>query len=338
MKMDKSLPLDSPADVRAAVTQAESDGYDAIWTSETRHDPLMQLAVASTVVQRAQLGTAITVAFARNPMNLAVAANDLQVLTGGRFLLGLGSQIKPHITRRFSMPWSHPAPRMREFILAMRAIWDSWQNDTPLAFEGEYYTHTLMTPFFAPEKHDFGPPKVLLAGVGELMTATAGEVADGFLCHGFTTERYVREVTLPGLERGFAASGRTRADFTLSLPVFVVTGRSDEEWERARTGTKRQIAFYGSTPGYHGVLRLHGWDDVGPQLNELSRKGEWVAMGDLITDEMLDTFAVVAPPDEVAPAIVARYGDVLDRVNLDTPYESDAEMWSATRAQLKASG
>jgi probable F420-dependent oxidoreductase len=176
----------------------------------------------------------------------------------------------------------------------------------------------------------------MLAAVGDLMTEVAGEVADGMILHPFTTERYVREVTLPGLERGFATSGRTRADFTLSLPVFVVTGTTDAEWDAARTGTKQQIAFYGSTPGYHGVLRLHGWDDVGTKLNELSRQGEWVAMGELITDEMLETFAVVAPPDGLADAILARYGEILDRLNFDAPYQSDPEMWKGVLAQLKS--
>jgi len=234
------------------------------------------------------------------------------------------------------MPWSHPAPRMREFILGMRAIWAAWSGEEKLAFKGEFYTHTLMTPFFDPGPNPFGPPKVMLAAVGDLMTEVAGEVADGMILHPFTTERYVREVTLPGLERGFTTSGRTRADFTLSLPVFVVTGTTDEEWEAARRGTKQQIAFYGSTPGYHGVLRLHGWDDIGTQLNQLSRKGEWVAMGELITDEMLETFAVVAPPGDLAAGIVARYGDVLDRVSFDTPYASDPGIWTQLVADLKA--
>ena len=197
-----------------------------------------------------------------------------------------------------------------------------------------------MTPFFDPGPSEFGPPRVMLAAVGDKMTEVAGEVADGIILHPFTTERYVRESTLPGLERGFAAAEgqRTRADFTLSLPLFVVTATDDERWDAARTGTKRQIAFYGSTPGYHGVLRLHGWEEVGLELNRLSRQGEWVAMGELITDEMLDTFAVVAAPDDLAGAITARYGDVLDRVSFDTPYETDPEIWSAVVAALPAGG
>jgi probable F420-dependent oxidoreductase len=192
-----------------------------------------------------------------------------------------------------------------------------------------------MTPFFDPGPNPFGPPNVTLAAVGELMTEVAGEVADGVVLHPFTTERYLRERTLPGLERGFEKSGRARTDFTLSMPVFVVTGTSDAESDDARTGTKRRIAFYGSTPGYHGVLRLHGWERVGTKLNEPSRGGEWAAMGELITDEMLETFAVVAPPDELAGAIAARHGDILDRVNLYTPYEADPELLTSALRQLK---
>jgi probable F420-dependent oxidoreductase len=325
-------------EIEARAQALEADGYDGVATAETSHDPFFPLLLAARATERLELATEVAIAFARTPMTMALIANDLQLASKGRFTLGLGSQIKPHIERRFSMPWSHPAARMREFILAMRAIWDAWSGGAKLDFRGEFYTHTLMTPFFDPGPNPFGTPRVNLAAVGDRMTEVAGEVADGMILHPFTTERYVREVTLPGLERGFTAGGRTRAAFTISLPVFVVTGRNDAECERARAGTKRQIAFYGSTPGYHGVLRLHGWEDVGAQLNELSRKGEWVAMGELITDEMLDAFAVVAAPDDVAAAIVARFGDVLDRVSFDAPYDSDPEMWTAARAQLKALG
>jgi probable F420-dependent oxidoreductase len=224
---------------------------------------------------------------------------------------------------------------MREFVLAMRAIWSAWSTGEKLDFRGEFYTHTLMTPFFSPGPNPYGPPKVMMAAVGDKMTEVAGEVADGMILHPFTTEKYVRDVTLPGLQRGFSAAGKTRADFTLALPLFVVTGTTDDEWAAARKGTREQIAFYGSTPGYHGVLRLHGWEDVGAELNQLSRRGEWVAMGELITDEMLETFAVVAPPGDIAAGIVARYGDVLDRVSFDTPYASDPAVWTQLVADLR---
>ena len=312
----------------------EADGYAGGVSAEMGHDPFFPLVLAAQATERLEVATGVAIAFARTPMTLAMIANDVQLAAKGRFSLGIGSQIKPHIERRFSMPWSHPAARMREFVLAMRAIWSAWNTGDKLDFRGEFYTHTLMTPFFSPGPSPYGPPKVMMAAVGDRMTEVAGEVADGMILHPFTTERYVREVTIPGLQRGFAAAGKTRADFTLALPLFVVTGTTDDEWAGARKGTREQIAFYGSTPGYHGVLRLHGWEDVGTELNQLSRRGEWVAMGELITDEMLETFAVVAPPDDLAGAIVARYGDVLDRVSFDTPYASDPAIWTPLVAAL----
>ncbi len=245
-------------------------------------------------------------AFARNPMTLANTAWDLQTYSQGRFILGLGSQIKPHITKRFSMEWSHPAARMREMVLAIRAIWDTWQNGTKLDFRGDFYTHTLMTPFFAPPKEDlagFGVPKIYLAGVGELMTEVAGEVCDGFLCHGFTTEKYLREVTLPALERGRAKAGKTMEGFEIVGPSFVVTGTDDKQMETASAGTRQQIAFYGSTPAYKPVLELHGWGGLQEELNGLSKQGEWVKMGTLIDDEILNTFAVVGEPEQIAPEL-----------------------------------
>ncbi len=317
----------------------EADGYDGGTTAEMGHDPFFPLVLAAQATERLEVATGVAIAFARTPMTLAMIANDVQLAAKGRFALGIGSQIKPHIERRFSMPWSHPAPRMREFILAMRAIWSAWATGEKLDFRGEFYTHTLMTPFFSPGPNPFGPPPVYLAAVGDKMTEVAGEVADGMILHPFTTERYVREVTLGSLARGFANAGdKTRADFTLALPLFIVTGTNDEEWATARKGTREQIAFYGSTPGYHGVLRLHGWEEVGLELNQLSKRGEWVAMGELITDEMLETFAVVAAPDDLAAGILARYGDVLDRVSFDAPYASDPEVWKQLIVDLKAAG
>ncbi len=313
----------------AAAQKQEAAGYDGIWAAETSHDPFLALTLAAEHTSTVELGTGIVVAFARNPMTLAQSAYNLNEFSEGRLLLGLGSQIKPHITRRFSMEWSHPAPRMREFILAMRAIWDCWANGTKLDFRGDFYQHTLMTPFFNPGPNPYGAPKVFLAGVGELMTKVAGETADGFLAHGFTTESYLREVTLPALEAGMAAGGRTREDFQISLPGFVVTGANEEEMERAATGVREQIAFYGSTPAYRGVLDHHGWGDLQPQLNGLSKEGKWKEMGELITPEILETFAVVAEPDQVPQALLARYGDLVDRLSFYTPYQSDPDTWRA---------
>ena len=260
-------------------------------------------------------------------MNLAVVANDLQHLTKGRFMLGLGSQIKAHITRRFSMPWSHPASRMRELVLAIRAIWATWETGEKLDFRGEFYTHTLMTPFFVPEKHPYGNPKILLAAVGELMTEVAGEVGDGLLVHGFSTERYIREVTLPALERGAAKAGKSRADLTVSYPGFLVTGATEAAVAAASQAVRQQIAFYGSTPAYRPVLELHGWGDLQTELNTLSRRGEWVKMGQLIDDEVLRAFAVVCPIDEVADQVKARVGDIVDRFTFYAPYKMDPDEW-----------
>jgi probable F420-dependent oxidoreductase len=315
---------------------AEEDGYHGVWCAETGHDPFLPLLIASQHTERIELGTGIAVAFARSPMNVAILANDLQLYSKGRFLLGLGSQIKPHIEKRFSMPWSHPAPRMREFVLAMRAIWSCWHEGTKLDFQGEFYRHTLMNPFFNPGPNPYGAPKVFVAAVGELMTEVAGEVADGLLVHGFTTERYLREVTLPALDRGLAKAGRTRADVQIAYPGFVVTGVDEGSTEAATGAVKAQIAFYGSTPAYRPVLDLHGWGDLHPELNALSKQGEWATMAGLVTDEMLEAFAVVAPVEGVASAVLARFGDVVDRFGFYAPYQMEKERWRAVLAALSA--
>ena len=335
MKVDGGIG----GDLRGAGTaarQQEDQGYDGLWTAETAHDPFFPLLLASQQTERVELGTGIAVAFARNPMNLAQIAWDLQAASRGRFILGLGSQIKPHITKRFSMPWSHPAPRMREMILAIRAIWASWNDGTKLDFQGDFYTHTLMTPFFNPGPNPHGNAKIFLAGVGELMTEVAGEVCDGFLCHGFTTERYLREVTLPALERGAAKAGRSLAEVEISGPAFVVTGTTEEEMAASIQGTKQQIAFYGSTPAYRGVLDLHGWGGLQDDLNRMSKAGQWKEMGELITDEILHAFAVVAEPEQLAAGLNERYGGVVQRISFYAPYASDPERWRGVMDQLHA--
>jgi probable F420-dependent oxidoreductase len=340
MKIDAGLTGDiTQAADRAA--QIEAEGYSGAWTAETAHDPFLPLTVAATSTSEIELGTSIAVAFARNPMLLANIGWDLQTLSQGRFVLGLGSQIKPHITKRFSMEWSRPAARMREMVLAIRAIWDTWQNGTPLQFRGEFYRHTLMTPFFTPnpaDLGDFGPPKIFLAGVGPLMTEVAGEVCDGFFCHGFTTEKFLREVTIPALERGRAKAGKTMDDFQIVGPSFVVTGTNDEQMEKAAAGTRQQIAFYGSTPAYRPVLDIHGWGGLQEELNALSKQGEWVKMGELIDDEILNTFAVVGQPETVAPELGRRYGDVISRISFYAPYESEGDRWSSVIDGIKQLG
>ena len=338
MKLDGGIPS-SLHNAASSAQELERAGYTGGWTAETSHDPFLPLLLAAEHTSTLEIGTSIAVAFARNPMTLANTAWDLQSYSKGRFILGLGSQIKPHITKRFSMEWSHPAPRMREMILAIRAIWDTWENGTPLNFKGDFYTHTLMTPFFAPERAELaghGTPKIFLAGVGELMTEVAGEVCDGFICHGFTTERYLREVTIPALERGRAKAGKTMEGFEVMGPSFVVSGNSEAELEAASAGTRQQIAFYGSTPAYRGVLELHGWGEMQDELNGLSKQGKWVEMGNCITDEILNTFAVVGEPEHIAPELHRRYGDVIQRISFYAPYKTDPERWSKVLADLRS--
>ncbi len=305
----------------------EKEGYAGLWTFETAHDPFVSLMPIAEHSERIALGTSIAVAFARSPMTMAYTANDLQMHSGGRLLLGLGSQVKPHIERRFGMPWSHPAPRMREYISALQAIWTSWNTGERLNFRGDFYSHTLMTPFFAPEPNPWGPPKVYLAAVGEHMTRVAGEVCDGVIPHSFTTQRYLRERTIPLLEEGLARNGRTLADFSISFAAFVVTGRTEEEMAVADRGVRKQIAFYGSTPAYRSVLEMHGWAELGVELNRLSRDADdpdrWNKMGELIDDEMLSAFAVTAEPEGLGQALVQRYGDIVDRFTFYAPYEYD---------------
>jgi probable F420-dependent oxidoreductase len=337
VKVDTGLPMSTdPQVIVEAAKEAERQGWDGVLTAETGHDPFFPLLLAAEHTERIELGTGIAVAFARSPMIMANVGYDLQAFSRGRCILGLGSQIKAHIEKRFSMPWSHPAARMREFVLAMRAIWACWNEGEKLDFEGDFYRHTLMTPFFNPGPNKYGVPKVFLAAVGERMTEVAGEVCDGILLHGFTTERYVREVSIPALERGWAKAGKTRGQFEVTGPMFVVTGTNEEEFATARAGTKQQVAFYGSTPAYRGVLELHGWGDLQGELNRLSKQGEWEAMGELITDDILAEFAVVGEPEEIPKLMLERYGDVLDRISLYAPYRSDPDRWARVLAGFHA--
>jgi len=315
-------------DAGADAARLESEGYDGIWTGETKHDPFMTMLQAAGSTERASIGTAVAIAFARTPMLTAQSAYDLAEVSHGRFVLGLGSQVKPHIERRFSMPWSHPADRMREYVLALRAIWAAWTDDVPLRFEGEYYTHTLMTPFFAPERHEFGAPPVYLAGVGPRMTEVAGEVCDGFFIHPFTTDRYLHEVTLPALLRGRSRVGRTDLEgFTMAGPVFTCTGRDERELATAIAGTKQQIAFYASTPAYRSVLELHGWGDLQTELTRMTKQGRWSEIGSVIDDELLQTFAVVGEPAAVGRGLQERWGAVATRISLYATYDADPSIW-----------
>jgi probable F420-dependent oxidoreductase len=334
MKIDGGIGLDLTTAGQQA-KEAEDFGYDGIWVPETSRDPFLPLVLATEHTERLEIGTSIAVAFARSPMTLANTAYDLTQYSKGRFILGLGSQIKPHITKRFSMEWSKPAARMREMVLAMHAIWDSWMTGAKLDFKGDFYTHTLMTPFFNPGPHEYGHPRVFLAGVGPLMTEVAGEVCDGFFCHGFTTEKYLREVTLPALEEGRRKAGKTLEGFEICGPSFVVTGNTEEEMEAAKVGTRRQIAFYGSTPAYRPVLECHGWGELQTDLNRLSKEGKWEEMGTLIDDEILETFAVVGEPEAIGPELRKRYGDVISRLSFYAPYAGNRDRWQQVLADMR---
>ena len=312
----------------------EQAGYAGAFTFEGPHDPFFPLALASQTTERIELYTAVAIAFARTPMLLAHIGWDLQALSRGRFLLGLGSQIRPHIEKRFGMPWSRPAARMRELVRAIREIWRVWREGGRLDFRGEFYQHTLMTPMFSPGANPFGDPAIFLAGVGPAMTEVAGEVADGFLVHPLHSERSLRAVTLPALGRGLAKSGRSQGALALSAQVMIASGSSDEEIESARAATRKQIAFYGSTPAYRVVLDAHGWGDLQPELNALSKRGQWREMAGLVRDEMLDAFAICCALGDVAARVRARYGDVASRVSLVAHWARDPEPWAAIAREL----
>ncbi|MFT7090840.1 MAG: putative F420-dependent oxidoreductase [Candidatus Azotimanducaceae bacterium] len=317
------------------VKKLEAEGYDSVGTAEMNHDPFFPLMLAAEHSETIGVRTGIAVAFARSPMVLANLGHDLNAYSRGRFTMGLGSQIRPHITKRFSMPWGAPAKQMKELISAMRAIWANWYEDEPLRFEGEFYNHTLMTPAFTPQDKEYGAPKVTLAAVGPIMTRVAGEVADGLIIHPFSNEKYIREVTLPAVREGLERSGRSMDDFEISYTPFLVSGNDEETFAASKLEAKNRIAFYGSTPAYKNVLGVHGWGDMQPELNAMSKQGKWAEMGEMITDEMLNTMGVMGEPGEIVPAIKERYSDFTTRMNggfsfVDT--ETRLEMVKSIRA------
>ncbi len=313
MKLEMAL---TGADFTARGEEAarlEAQGLDCGVVFESSRDPFLQVLLAAQGTTRLEIATGVAIAFARNPMIVAQTANDLQTLSGGRFVLGLGSQIQPHVEKRFSMPWSKPAARMREFVQALRAIWRSWETGERLQFRGEFYTHTLMTPAFSPGPNPFGPPPVFVAGVGPKMIEAAGEVGDGLIVHPLNTPAFVADCVLPALERGFAAAGRKRGDFQLACQTIVMMGASDAQIRTARAKARGQISFYGSTPAYRVVLDHLGVGDLQPELNRLSKQGEWRAMMALVTDEMLDAIGVSGTPAEVGAKLAARNRAFADR-------------------------
>lgn len=314
MKVDSQLSQDwhkIPAQARAL----EAEGYDGAGTAEMNHDPFFPLLLAAEHSDKMRIYTSIAVAFARSPMVLANIGHDLNAYSRGRFTMGLGSQIRPHITKRFSMPWGAPAEQMKELVMAMRAIWANWYHGEPLNFTGKYYNHTLMTPAFTPKNKEYGAPRVILAAVGPVMTRVAGEVADGLIIHPFSNEKYIREVTLPAVDEGLRRSGRSRKDFEISYSPFIVSGKDEKTFEANKLATKNRIAFYGSTPAYKEVLGVQGWGDMQPVLNAMSKQGKWAEMGEMITDEMINAFGVMGEPETLVAEIKRRYGDIADRTS-----------------------
>ncbi|MBE9539868.1 MAG: TIGR03617 family F420-dependent LLM class oxidoreductase [Proteobacteria bacterium] len=299
-------------DVAEQAGKLEQLGADIASTLEIGHDPMMQLAIAATGTKSIKLMTSIIVAFARSPMTMALAAHDVNALSKGRLMLGIGSQIKPHIEKRYSMPWSKPASRMREYVLALKAIWACWYEGAALEFRGEFYNHTLMTPMFTPPDGAYGAPPVLVAAVGPLMTEKAAEVADGILLHSFTTAEYIREVNLPAMQAGLARSGRSRADLQVVGAPFFVTGKTEEEFNRVKLAACNQIAFYASTPAYRGVLESIGYGELQPELTALSKAGKWAEMGQRIDDKLLDKLAIVGEPADISKKLAQRFGDIFD--------------------------
>jgi probable F420-dependent oxidoreductase len=308
---------------------AEDLGFAGLWTSETKHDAFLPLAIAANETHQIGLGTSVAIAFSRSPMETAQTAWDLQDLSDGRFVLGLGTQVKAHITRRFSMPWDRPAARLREYILALRAIWESFQSEGPLNFEGDFYRHTLMTPFFDPGPIDHPEIPIYIAGVNTRLANLAGEICDGFHVHPFHSPEYVRRTVIPAIAEGARQANRDPEQVTLATSAFVITGVNGERAIEQRESVRAQISFYASTPTYFTVLEAHGWEDVGERLSTMAREKKWREMPAIITDEMLAAFAIEAAPDEIGPALRERYEGLIDRVALYLPFVPDEndEFW-----------
>lgn len=309
--------------IGAQASALEALGYDGLRLAELNHDPFMPLAIAAEHTDRIELVTSVAVAFARSPMNLAQIAHDLNAFAEGRLVLGIGSQVKPHIERRFSMPWHKAAAQMREFIGAMNAIFDCWYDGKRLEFVGEYYQHTLMPATFTPDNVAGPRPRIALSATGPLMTRVAAEVADGMIMHPFSSERYMREVTLPAIAQGLATRGKDIAEFQLDYAPMLAVGETEEELARAIEGVRGRIAFYGCTVAYKPVLELHGWGELQDELIALNRKHDTTAMAELITDEMVETIAITGSPIEVVDKMRARLGDVIHRTSFSGVALSD---------------
>jgi probable F420-dependent oxidoreductase len=322
MKIDASLITRDHLDAGKLAANFENEGYDGVYTFEGPHDPFLPLSIACGTTSTIDLMTSVAIGFARNPMILANLGYDLQLMSKGRFTLGLGSQIKPHIEKRFSMPWSSPAKRMGEMVAAIKAIWNAWQFQEPLNFRGEFYSHTLMTPFFNPGENPFGIPKILMAAVGPLMLKAAAENADGIIVHPFHSAKSFHELTLPALGNRFQDN-----NFDIVIGLIVGLGTTQDEIDQAKLSCASQISFYGSTPAYKGMLEVHGFEDLHLELNRLSKQGEWIKMREIIPDEVLQKFAIIGTPAEVGKELLSRYDAKIARVQ-PTIYTSQPELQS----------
>lgn len=327
MKLDTGMLTPSLRGAINEAKKAEHMGFDALWTAETSHDPFLPLVLAAEHTQRIKLGTAIAVAFPRSPLVLAQIAWDLQELSGGRFILGLGTQVKGHNERRFGVKWEHPGPKLREMIQMIHAVWDCWQNGTRPSFVGKFYNFTLMTPFFNAGPIQYPRPPIYIAGVNEYMCRLAGELCDGFHIHPFHSIKYLDEVVFPNVKAGLQKAGRSPKDVAMSSTVFVIAGDTPDEIEAAKEPVRQQISFYASTPAYVGVLEAHGWGDAGRRLTEKSKRGDWAGMANEITDEMLAVYATTGTYAEIADKVKAKYNGYLDRVAFYFPMTAEPERW-----------
>jgi probable F420-dependent oxidoreductase len=314
MKIDCGLLTNDLREAGRLAAQAERLGYDGLWTAEAGHDPYLPCAVAAAATERMTIGTNIAVAFPRSPLVHAQIAWDLQAASRGRFVLGLGTQVKGHNERRYSTAWTAPGPRLREMVQLIRHIWDVWQNGARPGFEGKHYRFSLMTPFFSPAPLEWPHIPIYTAGVNPYMCRLAGELCDGFHVHPFHSVKYLRETVLPNVEQGLARGGRKRHDVALATTAFVVMGKDRDEIERAKGPVRQQISFYASTRTYIGVLEAHGWGDTCYRLNEKAAKGDWSGMASLITDEMLEVFAVQGTYDEIPALLRSKYDGIIDRL------------------------
>ncbi len=335
MNVETGIPLNDWRAIGAAAKRAEAAGFDGLVSYEIADDPFIPLAFAALATERIRLGTAIAVCFPRSPMVVATTAWNLNVQSGGRFVLGLGTQVKGHNERRFSVPWSPPLPRLREYVQSLRAIWRCWEHGEPLSFEGEHYRFTLMTPEFSPPACGLPPIPVTVAAVRPAMMKLAGTICDGVRLHGFATRRYLENVALPAIEAGLAKSGRKRSEFEVWGGGFVATGKDEQAVRQQLEWVRYRIGFYGSTRSYHGVFAEHGWEDLGMKLHEMSKTGQWKEMAAQISDEVLETFTAVGTYDQLAGKIEERFGGISDSIALEVPPETEQGEMREVLQELK---